>query len=223
VTVIDPSNAELAAQIDHTLLAAGATPAAIERLCAEARQHRFFAVCVNGVHVGRCVRELTDSEVRVASVIGFPLGANSPLAKVREADCALQDGAVELDLVMQIGALLAGDERLVLEDIGGVVARARSARARVKVILETGLLSPEQLTRACLLAAEAGADFVKTSTGYGPRGASLEDVRRMKATVGQCLGIKASGGIRTREFALELLAAGATRLGSSASLGILRP
>ena len=221
MTALTP--AELAARIDHTLLAAGATPAAIETLCAEAREHGFFAVCVNGVHVRRCVKELAGSAVRVASVVGFPLGANSPRAKAHEAHCALEDGAVELDLVIQIGALLAGDARLVVEDIADVVASARPAGARVKAILETGLLSPEQVTRACLLAAEAGADFVKTSTGFGPRGASLEDIRLMRAAVGQRLGIKASGGIRTRAFALELLAAGATRLGTSASVGILGP
>lgn len=219
----DSSAAELAARIDHTLLTAGATPAAIDRLCEEAREHHLFAVCVNGVHVRRCVAALAGSAVRVACVVGFPLGASSPRAKALEAECALQDGAVELDLVIQIGALLAGDERLVREDIAGVVAHARPAGARVKAILETGLLSPEQVTHACLLAVEAGADFVKTSTGFGPRGASLEDIRRMKAAVGQRLGIKASGGIRTRAFALELLAAGATRLGTSASLAILRP
>lgn len=214
---------ELAARIDHTLLAAGTTPAAIDRLCGEAREHRFFAVCVNGVHVRRCRSNLAGSAVRVASVVGFPLGATSSAAKAHEADCAIQDGAVELDLVIQIGALLAGEERLVVEDVAGVVARAQAAGARVKAILETGLLTPEQVTRACQLAAEAGADFVKTSTGFGPRGAALEDIRLMKAAVGTRLGIKASGGIRTRAFALELLAAGATRLGTSASVAILRP
>jgi deoxyribose-phosphate aldolase len=221
VTFLTP--AELAARIEHTLLAAGATPAAIETLCAEAREHGFFAVCVNGVHVRRCVKELAGSAVRVASVVGFPLGASSPRVKAHEADCALEDGAVELDLVIQIGALLAGDERLVVDDLAGVVAWARPVGARVKAILETGCLSPAQTIRACHLAAEAGADLVKTSTGYGPRGASLEDVRLLKAAVGDRLGIKASGGIRSHAFALELLAAGATRLGTSSSVAILRP
>ena len=219
----DPTATELAARLDHTLLAAGATGAAIERLCDEARQHGFHAVCVNGVHVARCVARLRGSTVRVASVVGFPLGAGSLRARLAEADCALVDGAVELDLVLQIGALLAGDEGFVLEDLAALVRRARTSGALVKVILETGLLTPAQITRACQLAEEAGAAFVKTSTGFGPRGASLEDVQRMRAAVGERLGIKASGGIRTHEFACQLLAAGATRLGTSASLAILRP
>jgi len=221
--VANLSPAELAARIDHTLLAATATTAAIEGLCAEAREHGLFAVCVNGVHVARCRARLAGSPVRVASVIGFPLGANATAAKLHEAGCALEDGAVELDLVLQIGALLEGDEMRVAQELAAVVALARPARALVKTILETGHLSSAQITRACRLAEEAGADLVKTSTGFGPRGASLEDVRLMHAAVGGRLGIKAAGGIRTRALALELLAAGATRLGSSASLAILRP
>lgn len=217
------SPAVLAAAIDHTLLAPGATPAAIERLCEEARAHGFHAVCVQGVHVARCARALQGSPVRVASVVGFPLGGSATRAKAHEATCALEDGAHELDVVVQLGHLLAGDERLVVEDLAAVVARARSGGALVKAILETGLLTPAQLTRACQLAREAGADFVKTSTGFGPRGASLEDLQNMRAAVGGQLGLKASGGIRTHAFACALLAAGATRLGTSASLAILRP
>jgi len=217
------SAATLASSIDHTLLAPGATAAAIERLCSEAREHAFHAVCVQGVHVPRCARTLMGSAVKVASVVGFPLGGNAPRAKAHEAACALEDGAHELDVVIQLGALLAGEERSVVEDLEGVVARARAQGALVKAILETGLLTPAQLTRACHLAREAGADFVKTSTGFGPRGASVEDIRRMQAAVGGRLGIKASGGVRTHEFACELLGAGATRLGTSASLAILRP
>jgi len=213
----------LAAAIDHTLLAPGASPAAIERLCDEARQHGFHAVCVQGVHVARGARLLQGCAVRVASVVGFPLGGSATRVKVHEAACALEDGARELDVVVQLGHLLAGDERFVVTDLAAVVQEARSAGALVKAILETGLLTQEQLTRACLLAREAGADFVKTSTGFGPRGASLEDVACMRAAVGGELGIKASGGIRTHAFACALLAAGATRLGTSASLAILRP
>jgi len=213
----------LAAAIDHTLLSPGATPAAIERLCEEARGNRFHAVCVQGVHVARCARALLGSSVRVAGVVGFPLGGSATRVKVHEAACALEDGARELDVVVQLGHLLAGDERFVVADLAAVVQEARSVGALVKAILETGLLTQEQLTRACLLAREAGVDFVKTSTGFGPRGASLEDVACMRAAVGGELGIKASGGIRTHAFACALLAAGATRLGTSASLAILRP
>lgn len=217
------SPSALAATLDHTLLAPGATPEAIERLCAEARANDFHAVCVQGVHVARATRALTGSKVVVASVVGFPLGGAATRVKVHEAACALEDGAREIDVVVQLGHLLAGDERFVVDDLAAVAARVHASGALVKAILETGLLTPEALTRACTLAAEAGADFVKTSTGFGPRGASLEDVRGMQAAVGGRLGIKASGGIRTREFACELLAAGATRLGTSASLAILRP
>lgn len=218
-----PSTAELAARIDHTLLAASATARAIETLCAEAETHRFHAVCVNGIHVERCRQRLVGGSVKVACVVGFPLGANATRAKLFEAECALEAGAAELDFVIQIGALLGGEERAVSEELQAVVQRAHRQRALLKVILETGLLSPEQITRGCQLALDAGADFVKTSTGFGPRGASLEDVRRMQAAVGGRLGIKASGGIRTRDAALALLAAGATRLGTSASVAILQP
>lgn len=213
----------LAGVLDHTLLAPGASPRAVEQLCAEAREHGFHAVCVQGVHVARCASLLVGSPVVVASVVGFPLGGQAPRVKEFEAACALEDGARELDVVVQLGHLLAGDERTVVNDLAGVTARAHAGGALVKAILETGLLTPTQLTRACELAREAGVDLVKTSTGFGPRGASIEDVRRMRAALGGRLGIKASGGIRTHEFACELLAAGATRLGTSASLAILRP
>jgi len=217
------SSAALSAAIDHTLLAPGATPAAIERLCAEAAHEGFHAVCVQGVHVARCATLLVGTPVLVASVVGFPLGGSATRVKAHEAACALEDGARELDVVVQLGALLAGDEHEVVSDLAAVTAVARPAGALVKAILETGLLTPALLARACALAQEAGADLVKTSTGFGPRGASLEDIQVMHAAVGGRLGIKASGGIRTREFALALLAAGATRLGTSASLAILRP
>lgn len=216
------SASELAHVIDHTLLAPGATPADVERLCAEARTHGFASVCVNGVHVARCTVALAGSPVVVGSVVGFPLGACEPRTKVHAAQLALERGARELDMVLQLGALRAGDEALVERDVAGVVAAARSAGALVKVILETGLLTPAEVVLGCRLAESAGADFVKTSTGFGPRGASLEDVRLMRASVGPGVRVKASGGIRTLAFARELLAAGAARLGTSASLALVR-
>lgn len=216
------SASELAPFIDHTLLAPGATPADVERLCAEARAHGFASVCVNGVHVARCAAELAGSPAAVGSVVGFPLGACEPRAKVHAARLALEQGARELDMVLQIGALRARDEALVEHDVAGVVAAARAAGALVKVILETGLLTPDEIVLGCRLAESAGADFVKTSTGFGPRGASLEDVRLMRASVGPRVRVKASGGIRTLAFARELLAAGAARLGTSASVALVR-
>lgn len=212
---------ELAAVIDHTLLAPGATVAEVERLCEEAREHGFATVCVNGAHVRRCVARLEGSRVGVCAVVGFPLGANHPLVKALEARRALEDGAREIDMVLQIGALRAGAHDAVASDIEGVVAAAGPARALVKVILETGLLTPAEVSTGCRLAESAGADFVKTSTGFGPRGATREDVELMRASVSARIGVKASGGVRTARFARELLAAGATRLGASASLAIL--
>jgi len=213
---------ELAGVLDHTLLAAGATTADIQRLCDEAREHGFAAVCVNGVHVPLCAARLAGSAVKVSAVVGFPLGANDPRAKSHEARLALESGAREIDMVLQIGALRAGERELVLRDIESVVGTARAERALVKVILETGLLSRDEIVSACRLAEEAGAGFVKTSTGFGPRGASREDVELMRSCVGTRLGIKAAGGIRTASFARELLAAGATRLGCSASVALVR-
>jgi len=213
---------ELAAVLDHTLLAPGTTPPEIERLCDEALEHGFAAVCVNGTHVRRCAARLEGSAVQVCAVVGFPLGASDSRVKSHEARVALESGARELDMVLQVGALRASDDALVVQDVAAVVAVARAQRALVKVILETGLLTREEIVSACRLAEEAGADFVKTSTGFGPRGASREDVELMRACVGARLGIKAAGGIRTWDFARELLDAGATRLGCSASVALVR-
>lgn len=212
---------ELAAVIDHTLLAPGATPADIEHLCDEAREHGFANVCVNGVHARRCAERLRGSRVGVCAVVGFPLGASHPLVKVREARQALEDGVREIDMVLQLGALRAGEHASVARDVEGVVAEARLARALVKVILETGLLTRAEIVAACRLAEAAGADFVKTSTGFGPRGATRADVELLRASVSARVGVKASGGVRTASLARELLAAGATRLGTSASLELL--
>jgi len=212
---------EVARRIDHTLLGATARPDEVERLCAEAIEHGFASVCVNGVHVERCAGRLAGSPVRVASVVGFPLGASAPPAKREEARLALEDGAAELDMVLQIGALRAGEDALVADDVAGVVEVAHARAALVKVILETGTLTEEEIVRGCRLAESAAADFVKTSTGFGPRGASLEDVALLRASVSPRVGVKASGGIRTAAFARALLEAGATRLGTSASVALL--
>jgi deoxyribose-phosphate aldolase len=196
-------------------------PADIVRACAEAREHGMCAVCVAPVWVALAARELVGSQVRVASVIGFPHGNTLPEAKAREARLALDAGASELDMVLQVGALRSRDTALVRRDIAGVVRAARERGAQVKVILETALLTEAEKRLACRLAEEAGADFVKTSTGFGPGGATQADVRLLREAVGDRLGVKASGGIRTLGQALAMVRAGADRLGTSASVAIL--
>lgn len=198
--------------LDHTLLAPGATPADIERLCDEARQHGFAAVCVNGAHVRRCARRLQGSPVKVCAVVGFPLGAGDPLAKSHEAHLALESGALELDMVLQIGALRAGEHAFVVQDIQAVVTAAHASHGLVKVILETGLLAPAEIVSACRLAQEAGADFVKTSTGKVTPASTLpvvllmlEAVRDHFLATGRQVGVKAAGGIRTSKDALRYL------------------
>ncbi|MEE8138139.1 MAG: deoxyribose-phosphate aldolase [Thermoanaerobaculia bacterium] len=213
--------ADLAAYIDHTLLAPNATPDDIDRLCEEARQYGFAAVCVNPVWVRRAVRNLRGSAVRVASVAGFPLGANSTEIKVLEARKALRDGAREIDMVMNIGLLKQREYDLVRQDIGRVADTCREAGAVLKVILEAGLLTDEEKVMACRLAQQAKADYVKTSTGFGPGGATVFDVALMRETVGARMGVKASGGIHSREEAKEMIAAGATRIGASAGVTIV--
>lgn len=217
-----PAAAELAAMMDHSVLGPGAVPADISRACAEAREHGMYAVCVAPVWVQLAARGLAGSGVKVVSVIGFPHGNTLPEAKAQEARLALQAGASELDIVLQIGALKCAANELVLRDIRGVVHAARERGARVKVILETALLTDDEKRLACRLAEEAGADFVKTSTGFGPGGATEADVRLLRAAVGERLGVKASGGIRSLDQALAMIRAGASRLGTSASVSILR-
>jgi deoxyribose-phosphate aldolase len=212
---------ELAPFIDHTLLKADATADEIETLCREAREHRFASVCVNPAWVRRASDLLSGAGVLVCSVIGFPLGASHPDAKAFEARRAIADGAGELDMVIQIGALKSHDHRLVERDIRGVVEAAR-CRAAVKVIIETALLTRDEKVAACTLAKAAGADFVKTSTGFAAAGATVEDVRLMREVVGQEMGVKAAGGIRDPETAMALVAAGATRIGASASVKIIK-
>jgi len=208
--------------IDHTLLKPEATEEQIRRLCAEAREYNFAAVCVNPTWVRLCAEELSDSPVKVCSVIGFPLGATTPEVKAYEAEQVIADGAQEVDMVINIGALKSKDYQLVERDIAAVVQVAHAHDAIVKVIIETGLLTEEEKIKACELAKAAGADYVKTSTGFGPGGATVDDVRLMRRVVGPEMGVKAAGGIRTAEVAREMIAAGATRLGASAGVKIVR-
>ncbi len=206
--------ARIADFIDHTLLRAEATRAEIERLCDEAREHRFAAVCVNPAWVAFCHDRLAGSKVKLATVIGFPLGASTPEAKGAEAAIAVRDGADELDMVAAIGHIKSGDWQYVASDMAAVV---RAAQGRlVKVIIESAALTPLEVVKASALAREAGAQYVKTSTGFhAAGGASAEAVALMRLSVGDALGVKASGGIRDCEAALRMLAAGATRLGTS--------
>ncbi len=213
---------KLAAMIDHTLLKPEATAAQIKQLCQEARRYRFAAVCVNPCYVSLCARWLERSRVRVCTVIGFPLGATRPEVKKYEARRALEDGATEVDMVLNVGALKDRDYEAVLRDIKGVVRVAHTAGALVKVILETALLTDEEKVAACELAQKAGADFVKTSTGFGLGGATVEDVQLMRSAVGDAMGVKASGGLRTWVDVQKMIAAGATRIGASASVKIMQ-
>lgn len=213
---------ELARTIDHTLLKPEATEEQIRRLCAEAREHRFAAVCVNPTWVRLCAEALHGTPVRVCTVIGFPLGATTTEVKAYEAARVIAHGAQEVDMVINIGALKSRDDDLVRQDIAAVVQVAHAQGAIVKVILENALLSEEEKVKACELAKAAGADYVKTSTGFGPGGATVADVALMRCVVGPEMGIKAAGGIRSAETALAMIAAGATRLGTSAGVQILQ-
>jgi deoxyribose-phosphate aldolase len=217
-----PDDVSLARMIDHTLLKPDATSDKIAQLCFEARKYHFASVCVNPTHVKLCADLLRDSDVKVCTVIGFPLGATSTAVKVFETRNALDNGATEIDMVLNIGALKAGESELVAKDIRGVVETAHAAGALVKVIIETALLNDEEKVIACLLAKEAGADYVKTSTGFSGGGATVHDIELMRKTVGPTIGVKASGGIHTHEDAEALVAAGATRIGASAGVKIIQ-
>jgi len=216
------SREQLAQAIDHTVLKPDAVKEDILRLCAEAREYSFKAVCVQPCHVETCVQALRGSGVTVATVIGFPQGANCSVIKAAEARLALEQGARELDMVINIGALKSGETNLVYEDIKAVVAESsKVSGSLVKVIIETVLLSEAEKIQACQLALQAGARFVKTSTGFAGGGATLEDVALMVKTVEGKAQVKASGGIRNREQALAFLAAGASRLGTSSGIAIV--
>ena len=211
----------IASYIDHTILKPDATLEQIDRVCAEAREHHFAAVCVNGCWVSRCTGLLQGSGVKVCSVIGFPLGAMATAAKCFEAEGCVRDGASEIDMVLNIGALKSGKSDLVRSDIRAVAETCHKHGAFLKVILETALLSQEEKVQACRLCEEGGADFVKTSTGFGGGGASLEDVALMRKTVGKGMSVKASGGIRDYQTAKAMIEAGASRIGASASVRIV--
>ncbi len=214
------SAAQLAAYIDHTLLKPDASLAQIEQLCAEAREHNFFSVCVNGSWVAAARHFLDGSDVKVASVVGFPLGAMISDVKRYETEVAIDDGAHEIDMVLNIARLKAGDDKYVFREIVDVVEAADERT--VKVILETCLLTDAEKIRACQLVVESGAQFVKTSTGFSPAGATVADVKLLRETVGLKFGVKASGGIRDVQTALAMIAAGATRLGTSSGIAIVR-
>lgn len=203
---------------DHTILKADATREMVERVCREAREHHFMSVCVNSYYTGFVADELQGSDVRVCTVVGFPLGQMSTKAKAAEARIAVEDGADEIDMVINVGALKGGDDAVVFEDIRAV--RKACEGKVLKVIIETCLLNEEEKVRACRLAMEAKADFVKTSTGFSTGGATKADVALMRKTVGDTMGVKASGGIRDKEKAVEMLEAGADRLGTSATIAI---
>lgn len=211
----------LAKYIDHTLLKPEATMAQVDQIITEAKTYQFASVCLNPYWVKRASDALQDSDVKVVTVIGFPLGATTTATKVFEAQDAIENGADELDMVINVGELKAGHDEQVLGDIQAVVKAGHAAQKHVKVIIETCLLSDEEKRRACELSEQAGADFVKTSTGFSTGGATVADVTLMRSVVGDRLGVKASGGIHSKEDAEAMIAAGANRLGASAGVKIM--
>lgn len=211
----------IAGMIDHTLLKANAVKKDIEKLVNEAKEYHFASVCINPTWVRTAAEMLADTpDVKVCTVIGFPLGANTPETKAFEAKNAIENGAAEVDMVINIAALKDNQYELVERDIRAVVDAAKG-KALVKVIIETCLLSDEEKVRACELSVKAGADFVKTSTGFSTGGATIEDIRLMRQTVGPNIGVKASGGVRNREDAIALIEAGASRIGASSGIAIV--
>lgn len=206
--------------IDHTILKPETTKEQVAQILAEAKEYDFASVCVNPTWVAYAAQELKDSDVKVCTVIGFPLGANTPALKAFETKDAIENGADEIDMVINIGALKSKNDELVLEDIKAVVEA--SGDKLVKVIIETCLLTEEEKVKACQLSKEAGADFVKTSTGFSTGGATVEDVALMRKTVGSDMGVKASGGARSYEDAIAFIEAGATRIGASSGVAIMK-
>jgi deoxyribose-phosphate aldolase len=211
----------VAAMIDHTLLKPEATKGQIENLCQEAIENKFFSVCVNPVWVRTSKELVKDSGVKVCTVIGFPLGASTSETKAFETTNAIENGADEVDMVINIGALKDQNDDLVENDIRAVVEAAKG-KALTKVIIETSLLTKEEKIRACQLSVKAGADYVKTSTGFSTGGATFDDIALMRQTVGPDIGVKASGGVRSTEDAQKMIEAGATRIGASSSVAIIK-
>ncbi len=217
-----PGSRAMAGWIDHTLLKPEALPDQVEQLCAEARKYQFASVCVNPLFAGLAANLLEGSGVPVCVVVGFPLGATPTRVKVVETRTAIEDGANEIDMVVPIGLLRAGNLEAVLDDIQAVCASAHGQNAIVKVILENTYLDLFSKIAGCLVSQAAGADFVKTSTGFGPSGATLADVELMRRVVGPEMGVKAAGGVRSLADATAFLAVGATRLGSSSGVKIMQ-
>lgn len=211
---------ELNRMIDHTILKPEATEAAVQKIIDEAKEYNFFSVCINPCWVAFASEQLADTDVAVCTVIGFPLGANTPEVKAYEAADAIKNGANEVDMVINIGALKSQQYDHVRQDIQGIVDAAKG-KVLVKVIIETALLTDEEKVKACELAKEAGADFVKTSTGFSTGGAKVADIRLMRETVGPDMGVKASGGVHNAEEALAMIEAGATRIGASTGVAIV--
>ena len=211
----------IAKYIDHTILKAETTREEIKKICEEAKEYGFFSVCVNGINVALAYDLLKETDVKVAAVVGFPLGAMTSEAKAFETNDVIEKGAKEIDMVINIGALKEGNEEEVLKDIKSVVDAAGD-RAIVKVIIEACLLTNEEKILACRLAKEAGAHFVKTSTGFSKGGATVEDIKLMRETVGPEMGVKASGAVRDLKTTLAMIEAGATRIGASASVSIVK-
>ncbi len=222
ISMIEDQPDSIASIIDHTLLKPDATSQQIEQLCRESMEHQFASVCINPIHVKQAAQMLSGSRIKVGTVIGFPLGAVTAEDKVRETEQAITDGASEIDMVINIGALREKNDTLVKGEIASVVRASHSHGVLCKVIIEAGLLTEDEKVRVCWLAKEAGADFVKTSTGFTSGGAAVEDVALMRRTVGPDIGVKASGGIRSYEDAKAMIAAGANRIGTSTSVKILQ-
>jgi len=221
LNIVSNDNSDIAAIIDHTLLKPEATEADITKVCKEAIEYNFKSVCINTHYVTLVSRLLAGTKVDTCCVVGFPLGASSTRAKVDETYDALKNGANEIDMVINIGALKSGDWNTVKRDIEGVTNAARG-RAIVKVILETSLLNDEEKIKACTIAKMARADFVKTSTGFNSGGATIEDIKLMRKVVGPTMGVKASGGVRDTQTARAMMAAGATRIGTSSGINIVK-
>jgi deoxyribose-phosphate aldolase len=215
------SVADLPKYIDHTLLKAEAKGPDLDKLCNEAKQYHFFSVCVNSVNVLRCAKNLEGTGVKVCSVVGFPLGAMCSRAKAYEASAAIEDGAREIDMVMNIGAMKAGEFKTVEDDMTAI-RKACSGGVLLKVIIETCLLTTEEIVKACEIAKNCGLDFVKTSTGFSTAGATPEHVALMRKTVGPIMGVKAAGGVRSFSDAVAMVNAGATRLGTSGGVNIIK-